>query len=126
MIRERQLRLLLHIMYPLQKLKNRVSVLQRSRMSDKDKAKWMGVLHPGFISSDHSASGTDSEDDTLVTQLLEWRSKKVTEFFYQLDVYAEDGKSAQAKKQTKDRVLADCPSLRSPPQGKFPSWALGN
>ena len=72
-------------------------------MYHKDKAKWMGV-HPGFILSDHSASGTDCEDDTLVTQLLEWRSKKVTEFFYQLDVYAEDGKSAQAKKQSASRL----------------------
>ena len=93
-------------------------------MSEKDKSKWMAVLHPGFISSDHSASGTDSEDDTLVTLPLEWRSKKVSEFFYQLDVHVEDSKSAQAKKQTKERVLADCSSSRSPPEGKFPSWAL--
>ena len=88
--------------FTLQKLKNDVSVLQKSRMPDKEKSKWMTVLHPGFISSDHSASGTDSEDDTLVTQPLEWRSKRVTEFFYQLDVYVEEGKSAQAKKQMKE------------------------
>lgn len=74
-------------------------------MSDKDKSKWMAVLHPGFILSDNSASGTDSEDDTLVIQALEWRSKKVMEFFYQLDVYVEEGKSAQAKKQTKECLL---------------------
>lgn len=114
------------IVFILQKLKNRVSVLQKSRMSDKDKSKWMAVLHPGFISSDHSTSGSDSEDDALVTQPLEWRSKKVTEFFYQLDVYVEEGKSAQAKKQTKERVLADQPSSRNPPGGKFPSWALAD
>jgi hypothetical protein len=95
-------------------------------MSDKDKSKWMAVLNPGFISSDHSMSGTDSEDDALVTQPFEWRSKKVTEFFYQLDVHVEEGKSAQAKKQTKERVLADCPSSRSPPDGKYPSWALAD
>ena len=93
-------------------------------MSDMEKSKWMAVLHPGFVSSDHSASGTDSEDDTLVTQPLEWRSKKVTEFFYQLDAYVEEGKSAQAKKQTKERMFVDCPSSRTPPKGKFPSWAL--
>lgn len=57
------------IVFILQKLKNRVSVLQKSRMSDKDKSKWMAV-HPGFISSDHSTSGSDSEDDALVTQPL--------------------------------------------------------
>ena len=44
------------------------SVLQKSHMSDKDKSKWMAVLNPSFISSDHSVSGTDSEDDTLVVQ----------------------------------------------------------
>ena len=82
----------------------------------------MAVLHPGFVSSDHSVSGTDSEDDTLVTQPLEWRSK-VTEFFYQLDAYVEEGKSAQARKQTKERVLADCRLPRTPPEGKFP-WLL--
>lgn len=58
-----------------------VSVLQKSRMPDKEKSKWMTVLHPGFISSDHSASGTDSEDDTLVTQPLEWRSTKGDRIF---------------------------------------------
>ena len=57
----------------------------------------------GFVSSDHSYS--DSEDDALVTQPLEWRSTKVAEFFYQLDAYADEGKSAQGKKQTKERVL---------------------
>ena len=93
-------------------------------MSDKDKSKWMVVLNPGFISSDHS--GTDSEDDARVTQPLEWRSKKVTEFFYQLDMHLEEGKSAQAKKQTRERVLANHPSSRSPPGGNFPSWALAD
>ena len=34
----------------------------------------MTVLVPGFVSSDHSCS--DSEDDALVTQPLEWRSEK--------------------------------------------------
>ena len=81
----------------------------------------MTVFHPGFISTDHSASGTDSEDDTLVTKPLEWRSKKATEFFYELDVNVEEGKSAQAKKQTKERVLANRPSCCPPPEGKFPS-----
>ena len=59
-----------------------------------------------------------------MTQPLEWRSNKVAEFFYQLDAYADEGKSAQAKKQTKERVLADRSSSRAPPKGKFPSWAL--
>lgn len=42
----------------------------------------------------------------------------MTEFFYQLDVHVEEGKSAQAKMQTKERALANCPSSRSslPPQ----------
>lgn len=54
----------------IQKLNSRVSMLEKSGMSDKDKSKWMTVLVPGFVSSDHSCS--DSEDDALVTQPLEW------------------------------------------------------
>ena len=39
-------------------------------------------------------------------------------FFYQLDVHVEEGKSAQAKKQMKKKVLADCPSSQSSPGGQ--------
>ena len=91
--------------FTLQKLKIRESVLQKSCISDKEKSIWMAALHPGFVSSDLSVSGTDSEDDTLVTQPLEWRSDKVTEFFYQLDAYVEESKSAHARKQTKECLL---------------------
>ena len=87
-------------------------------MSVKEKSKWMSVLVPGFMSSDYSCS--DSEDDALETRPLPWRSQKVTDFFYNLDVHAEDVKSAQAKKQTKERVLSDAPSSRQRPSGKFP------
>lgn len=73
-------------------------MLEKSGMSDRDKSKWMTVLVPGFVSSDHSCS--DSEDEALVTQPLEWRSTKVEEFFYQL---AEEGKSAQVKKNRRKR-----------------------
>ena len=87
----------------------------------------MSVLVPEFVSSDYSCS--DSEDDheqLLVTQPLEWRAQKVTDFFYQLDQYAKDSKSAQARKQTKTRVLSDTSSMRSKPSGKFPSWGMGH
>ena len=36
--------------------------------------------------------------------------QKGDRIFYQLDIHIEEGKPAQAKKQTKERVLADCPS----------------
>ena len=97
-------------------------MLQKSTMSERDKAKWMAVLVPGFMSSDHSS---DSEDDTaLVTQPLSWRTEKVTEFFYQLDAFIEQGKSSQARKQTKERVLAEEASPRAAPKGKFPPWVV--
>ena len=91
-------------------------------MSAKEKSKWMTVLVPGFMSSDYSCS--DSEDDSLGTRPLPWRSQKVTDFFYALDAHAEGAKSAQAKKQTKERVLSDLPSSRECPSGKFPQWAV--
>ena len=72
-----------------------MSTLKKSDMSD-DKTKRMSILVTKFVSSDYSCS--DSEDDhdhLLVTQPLEWRAHKVTDFFYQLDQYAKDSKSAQ-------------------------------
>ena len=97
-------------------------MLKKSSLAEKDKAKWMNIIVPGFISSDYSCS--DSEEDTLVTQTLEWRSSKVTDFFYQLDQHADGAKSAQARKQTKSRVLSDTPSVCTKPSGKSPSWAI--
>ena len=81
----------------------------------------MTVMTPEFMSSDHSCS---ESEDTLETKPLEWRSRKVTQFFYNLDEHSEKGKSAQSKKQTKPRVLSDCPSTRHSPAGKIPSWAV--
>ena len=48
------------------------------------------------------SAGSDSENDALVTQPLEWRSTKVAEFFYQLDAYADEGKWVRSKQK---RVL---------------------
>ena len=75
-----------------------------------------------FISSDYSDS--DGDGSALQTRPLQWRSKKVNDFFTQLDEAATKNKSSQAKQQTKGRVMSYQPSIREAPSG--PAWALQN
>jgi hypothetical protein len=63
-----------------QKLKERLSVLEKSRLSDENKRSWTMVMIPEFMSSESICSDTD--DDILIKRQLPWRSQKVTDFFY--------------------------------------------
>ena len=109
----------------LQKLKERLSVLEKSRLSEENKRSWRLVLTPDFMSSESSCADTDDEEDTLVKRQLTWRAQKVTEFFYKLDGHSNDNKSTQAKRQTKARILSEEESTRVIPSG-VPSWAVNN
>ena len=82
-----------------------------------DRDKWQKILTADMMSSE------ESEDDTIVVKPLRWRSSKVIQFFEALDqqLYAE--KSAQAKRQTKKRIIGEA-SLRTKPRSGLPSWAF--
>ena len=69
-------------------------------------------------------SGSDGVG-CLFKKELPWRSKKVSDFFAELDAFVDGSKSNVAKRQTRQRMLAGDVSDRSIPSGKqFPSWAI--
>ena len=70
-----------------------------------------------------SSEDSDEEENVNFVKPLPWRSAIVEEFFYDLDEQYVSGKSAQAKRQTKDRVQGTEPSSRTAPEG-MPRWAL--
>ena len=85
-----------------------------------DKEKWSKVLITDMMSSEES-----DEENINCVKPLPWRSAIVEEFFYDLDEQYISGKSAQAKRQTKERIQGSVPSSRSPPAG-MPRWALND
>ena len=84
---------------------------------------WMKVMSPDFMSSEYSCSDTD-DDSKLVTQKLEWRSKKVSGFFEAIDNYYEDNKSPMAKRQSKKRFVSTSFSTRGVPANCQLQWAI--
>ena len=108
-----------------QKLKSRLSVLEKSRLSDEDKRSWRMVIIPELMSSESSCA--ESDDDTLIKRQLPWRSQKVTDFFLKLDSHSKETKSTQAKRQMKARLLSDDVSMRDIPGNiRLPSWAIND
>ena len=67
-------------------------------------------------------SSEDSGDDgTNTVRPLTWRSEYVNKMFERIDKYCDSTKSAQARRQTKARIVGE-PSARDLPQG-LPNWA---
>ncbi len=83
-----------------------------------DRRKWSSVLQSDLMSSEDSG-----EEDELYVKPLNWRSKRIENFFMDLDSEYEGKKSSQAKRQTKTRILAETPSKRPAPS-ELPSWAF--
>ena len=63
-----------------------------------------------------------ADDDTIVVKPLPWRSSKVTDFFQNLDTLGSEGKTSQAKRQRRQRVISTSASQRSKPT--LPAWAI--
>lgn len=80
--------------------------------------KWDKVLQIDLISSD------ESDGEVISVKDMQWRSGTVTSFFRMLDEGAENKKSEQAKRQTKERVLVGISSHPKPASGRLPSWAV--
>lgn len=68
-------------------------------------------------------SSEESEGETIQVKELPWRSAAVDQFFQALDEEATKMQSAQAKRQTKKRVLCGT-STRPRPSKKLPTWAM--
>ena len=77
-----------------------------------------------------SSEESDPEDSqTLTKHTLSWRAEKVTTFFGELDKSRDEGRSSQAKRQRKLRVLTGTESSREVPTvnehgKKIPAWAI--
>lgn len=93
-------------------------MLEKSSMAPKEKEKWSKV----FISELHS-SEESGEEDVIIVKTLPWRSDRVTQMFHQLDEKVQEGKSSQAKRQKKRRVVGVNNSTRPKPSG-LPKWAV--
>lgn len=97
-------------------------MFKRRVYTNEDKEKWLKVLVPDMMSSEESDE--DDNGDVNLLNILPWRAGVVQDFFYDLDQDYYAGKSAQAKRQTKRRLLSDTVSSRPPPAAdQFPSWA---
>lgn len=77
----------------------------------------MKVMRNDIMSSEESA-----DDGTNTVWPLPWRSEYVNRMFDRIDKYCENSKSAQARRQKKQRVTGE-PSKRELPQD-LPSWAF--
>ena len=95
-------------------------MLKKTSLSEKEKEKWMKVLSPDMQSSEES---DEQDEGVIIVKTLPWRAEKVTKMFRQLDEKIEEGKSAQAKRQRRKRVLGVENSVRSLPL-EAPKWAV--
>ena len=104
----------------LQKLQERQAMLQRCNLPEQQKEKWRKIVVAEMMSSEESDAADD--DDTIIVKPLPWRSSKVADFFQNLDALGSDGKTSQAKRQRRQRVLSTCASQR--PKPALPAWAV--
>ena len=105
-----------------QKLQERRSTLTKSAMSQKEKEKWGKVLVPEMMSSEES----DVENDDVITvKPISWHAERVRAFLHRLDSKVTVAKSAQSKRQRKQRVESSGNSNRAKP-ATLPNWAVVN
>ena len=71
-----------------------------------------------------SSEESDGDNDSIVVKPLLWRSAKATEFLQNLDLLGIEGKTMQARRQRKERVLSSEASLRPKPVLASPNWAF--
>lgn len=105
-----------------------MAVIKKSDLSEKNKAKWMAVMQAELISSEESISSNENDDNDeeekpLIIKTIPWRAPKVDKLFKVLDDFSQKEKSAQSKKQTKQRIVSGIESTRHIPEN-VPQWAL--
>ena len=91
--------------------------MKSKKLTDEKKSKWMKIVTNDFMSSE------ESDGENLTVHPLPWRSDYVNRMFERIDVYCKAHRSAQANRQSKNRVEGSC-SKRSPPEGDYPEWSL--
>ena len=101
----------------MQKLNERLVTFNKTTMPEKEKEKWRKVFIPQMVSSEESC-----DEDTIAIKPLGWRSERVDSLFHKLDSEIEQGKTTQARRQKKERVISEIYSTRDPPN--LPKWAV--
>lgn len=91
-------------------------MLGKSSLSQAEKDKWMKAMVMDMMSSE------ESEGESIAVKALPWRSKRVEDFIKMIDDQADSQKSLQAKRQSKNRVLAGVSSRPKPTCLVVPSW----
>ena len=112
--------------YTFQKLKGRISALEKSSLPARQKEKWRNVLVSPLVSSDESDCD-DHNRKMFFKKTLPCRSEKVTKFFYALDRALDDKKTEQSTRQTVRRIQLGEESSRPAPDAKdlnMPTWAF--
>ncbi len=93
-------------------------MFQNRKYNDADQKKWRLVLEANMMSSEESG-----DEDELYVKPLTWRADRVNKFLMDLDDEFHSSKSAQAKRQTKQRIHADKSSQRPIPPD-LPAWVI--
>ena len=89
--------------------------------NEEEKEKWSKALKMELMSSEES--DIEDEKEVLIHHPIPWLSSTVQTFKKKLDEEIIKGKSPQAKRQRKDRVLGRPPTRPLPTDSEnFPTW----
>ena len=101
-----------------QKRKERTSALMKnSKLTEQSRQKWLQVMVNDMMSSEESG-----EDDMVVVHPISWRTDYVNKMFHSIDNYCKARKSAQARRQMKQRITGSESGRVAPTD--MPSWAV--
>ena len=94
--------------------------MKNTRLTEQARDKWLKVMVNEMMSSEESG-----DEDKVVVHPLQWRTDYVNKIFHKIDSYSITRKSAQARRQMKERangLLSTCVAPSS-----MPSWfVIGN
>ena len=90
--------------------------MKNPKLPEEARQKWLKVMVNEMMSSEESG-----DDDKVLVHPIPWRTEYVNKMFRSIDNYCKARKSAQAKRQMKEREYAG-QSCRVAPSG-MPSWA---
>ena len=91
--------------------------MKNQKLTEEARQKWLKVMVNEMMSSEESGN-----DDKVIVHSLPWRTDYVNKMFRNIDSYSKARKSAQAKRQMKEREYAE-QSTRAAPCG-MPTWAI--
>ena len=99
----------------MQKLQDRKAALAKLPFTEeRQRTHWQAAIIKELMSSEES--GNEGDEDVIHVKPLPWRSEVVNKMMTKLDEKINQGRSAQAKRQLKQRVPSLMESSRAKPQ----------